>query len=447
MQKKQTGRSGQTSVMFTLGLTTMFGVVGMVSDAGYAYYRKQVAQAAAQSAAMAAVKAAYSTSAGNFQCGSNHVECYTSEYTCPSSIAVSGGNSNILIGCQYAQTNGYTSGSKQKVTFTSGTGSASGVYATYWATVKVSETVPFLFSIVNGGTQTTLTARSTVGYIPATSGGCVYVIAPTGASLTMNGNTSLTTGCGVWDNSTDANAINLAGANTSIVATGGAAVKIVGGYSCYGGTTSCITPTPTTGAASSGDPLLGLDAPADTTCNTPPTLGHSAYSISNPTGGTVTYCGAFSVGNNEEADFPAGTYIFKAGGGNSCGLSVSGQGTIKSTGGVTFYFEGTCSVSISGGATVQLSAPTSGDYAGVLMFQDRTDTTTASLTGGATQIMNGIVYFPNALLHYAGGSSSTNASQSATVIAYNLSIDGNSFIQSSSTSPYLSTFSGFAMIE
>ena len=446
MPKKQTGRSGQTSVMFTLGLTTMFGVVGMVSDAGYAYYRKQVAQAAAQSAAMAAVKAAYSTSAGNFQCGSNHVACYSTEYTCPSSIAADNGNSNVLIGCQYAQTNGFTSGSKQKVTFTSGTGTASGVYATYWATVKVSETVPFLFSVVNGGTQTTLTARSTVGYIPATSGGCVYVIAPTGASLTMNGNTSLTTGCGVWDDSTDSNAINLSGANTSIVATGGASVKVVGGYGCYGGTTTCITPTPTTGAANSGDPLSGLDAPADTTCTTPPSLSHGQNPITNATG-TVTFCGAFGVGNNEEADFAAGTYIFKSGGGNSCGLSVSGQGTIKSTGGVTFYFEGSCSVSISGGATVQLSAPTSGDYAGVLMFQDRANSTTASLTGGTSQIMNGIVYFPNALLHYTGGSSSTNASQSATIVAYNLSIDGNSFIQSAGTSPYLSTFSGFAMIE
>ena len=128
------------------------------------------------------------------------------------------------------------------------------------------------------------------------------------------------------------------------------------------------------------------------------------------------------------------------------GLSVSGQGTLRGTG-VFFYFDTGCSVSFSGGATTDLSAPTTGTYDGILMFQARGNTAASSLTGGAGQITNGIMYFPDANLHYAGGSSSSTSSQSATIVAYNLTVDGNSYIQNSGNSPYLTSFSGFAMIE
>jgi hypothetical protein len=48
-------------------------------------------------------------------------------------------------------------------------------------------------------------------------------------------------------------------------------------------------------------------------------------------------------------------------------------------------------------------------------------------------------------LHYTGGSGSTN--QSGSIVAWNLSIDGNSYIQAAGNSPYIGTFSGFAVVE
>jgi hypothetical protein len=192
--------------------------------------------------------------------------------------------------------------------------------------------------------------------------------------------------------------------------------------------------------------MTGLDAPVDTACTTPPTISGHAYSQTNPTG-TITYCGNVNISNNDELDLDPGIYIFKTGG-SSCGLSVAGHGAIHGTG-VFLYFEGACSVSFSGGADVQLSAPTSGTYQGVLMMQDRSNTSppASSLTGGASQIMQGVLYFPYGLLHYTGGTTTTSSSQSATIVAYNLAIDGNSYIQSAGSSPYLSVFSGFAFVE
>src|SRR4051794_27034313 len=94
-------------------LTTVFGAVGLVTDMGWAYYRKQTAQAAAQAAALATVKAAMVMSGGI--CGQSNVTCQ-SETTCPSTITVNGGMSNVDKGCLYAQQNGYTSAGKRKVT-------------------------------------------------------------------------------------------------------------------------------------------------------------------------------------------------------------------------------------------------------------------------------------------------------------------------------------------
>jgi hypothetical protein len=141
-----------------------------------------------------------------------------------------------------------------------------------------------------------------------------------------------------------------------------------------------------------------------------------------------------------------GNYIFKSGGSSSCGFSVSGNGNVSASG-VMLYFQDSCSVSITGNGNVDMSAPTSGMYQGVLMFQARDNATPSSLTGGSGQILNGILYFPDALLHYAGGSSSSINAAAATIITYNLQLNGSSYIWNSGNSPYLNTFSGYAIIE
>jgi hypothetical protein len=429
--------------MFTLGLTTMFGIVGLVSDFGYAYYRKEVAQAAAQAAAAATVRNAIAMSGG--ACDTNNVVCQ-SVTDCASSIS-GYGTTNVEKGCLYAIANGFTSMGKQRVTIESGSGSYNGVTVTYWAVARVSEKLPQLFSVVTGNTEATLTARAAVGYIPPTNGGCVYVIAPTGTALTTNGNTGLSSGCGVQVNSSSATAIDLSGGNTSITVTGtsnGVAngVNVVGNYGCYGQTTTCISPTPNTGSVSSGDPMSGIDAPTDNGCtDTAPS------SISN--GQTYTFhnsytinviCGVVSAGNNKSVAFDSGNYIFRD------GLNIS-NGNISGTG-VFFYFESGASVQLTGNGDINLSAPTSGTYQGVLMFQARNNTTAAQIMGNSSMRVSGVLYFPNANVHFGGNGSSVNSSATTSIVAYNLTLDGNStYIQGPATSPYMNTFAGYAVIE
>lgn len=427
-------RRGQTIIMFTIGGMVLFGVLGLVVDIGYAYYRKEAAQAAAQAAAGAAVKAAFASSGGTIVCGAGNTVCQ-SETPCPAAVGGTG-TTNIDKGCLYAAANGFTTSGRQKVTLESGTGSVNGIRVAYYVRARVSEGIPQLFSAVLGNTMLNLTARSAVGYIPPFNGGCIYVLNPTAVSMTMNGNTGLSTGCGVYVNSNNAGALTMSGANAFITATGGSKVNVVGGVN-YGPNPGNVSPTPITGVASPGDPLAGLDPPQDGACQ-------SGFSVNNNANKTIspgTYCGDINVKAGGTLNLNPGTYIIK--GSSNGGLSVAGQGTVTGSG-VTIYYE-TGTASIAGGATVNLSAPSSGNWSGILMYQSRTNTVGASLVGGTTQITNGILYFPSAQLTYTGGSSAD--AQSTTIVSDTLAINGNSYIQASGSSPYLNGITGTVVVE
>ena len=80
--------------------------------------------------------------------------------------------------------------------------------------------------------------------------------------------------------------------------------------------------------------------------------------------------------NSGTTNFPSGVYVISGG-----SFTVTGSATITGTG-VTFYFTNNATISVSGGGSLQLTAPTTGPYAGILFFQDPNDTN-PPLLGGA----------------------------------------------------------------
>jgi hypothetical protein len=86
--------------------------------------------------------------------------------------------------------------------------------------------------------------------------------------------------------------------------------------------------------------------------------------------------------------------------------------------GVFFYLTGTASLVIDNGANVNLvsggatesgggSAPVVGAYDGVVVFQDPSDTSAMTLSGGSSSYMNGAVIAPSAALTISNGSGAT----------------------------------------
>src|SRR5579872_2315527 len=295
MLTRRIRESGQTVILYTLGLTVVCGMVGLVSDVGYLYYRKQDAQAAAQAAAIASVKAAVTASGGNFTCGTatGQVGC-NSNYVCPSSITGSGSN-NLEVGCLYATRNGY---SGSNVWMEANTGNIEGIRTSYYTVAHVTERLPLLFLAVTGSKNSLVVARAIAAYTPGGNGGCIYALDSNAAdqgTLTTNGSATLTSGCGVYVDGPNSNATNLNGGGSITVSGAGNSVQIVGGFTCAGGATNCISPAPVTGANPTSDPLAGMPVPTDPgTCTSP-----SRTTINNPTGGIVDICGGLSLSNND----------------------------------------------------------------------------------------------------------------------------------------------------
>lgn len=439
MSAKSTPRRGQTVILFTLALVPLLGIMGLVVDVGWAHFRREAAQTAADSAAMAAALAAYQTAAGgSLLCGTPHIACYASEYSCPATIS-SPPSDNVQAGCMYARDNGFVTAGKQKVTFQSGIGSAPtspGVTMSYWVIVRVSENIPQLFSAALGFPTATVAARATTGAREGSSGGCVITLNPTASgSLTMTGTTNLTSGCGVFVNSNAADAITAVGGGT-ITTSGSARTQIVGNWSGSGN----ITPAPQVGVPYMGDPFADLAPPA-----VPGTIfgdpGLSMNSQGSATIGPGYYNHGIHLGSHQSLTLSPGLYYID--GGIDLGAQTTMQTTVSGSGVTIFIKSG--GVNMSGGAAVSLSAPSTGPWQGILFYQDRADTTASTLVGGTGQQMNGALYFPAAHLTYTGGSSLV--ATATTIIADTLSLVGTSNISAAANTLFTGNTGGVALIE
>jgi hypothetical protein len=231
-------------------------------------------------------------------------------------------------------------------------------------------------------------------------------------ALSVTGNASINIPGNLIVDSNSRAALTESG-NAAVTAAG---IQVVGGASQSGHAT--WSPAPVTGAASAPDPLAALAAP---------TTGVARGSVNLSGNSTLTINpGVYSsikVSGNARLTLTPGVYVLAGG-----GFTVSGNGSLSGSG-VTLYdtqsnFPGTGGtfggLTLSGNGTFNLTAPTSGPYAGVVVFQNRGNTRAISLSGNAAEGLGGTVYAPAALLYLSG-----NASLAGPVVVNELSLTGN----------------------
>jgi hypothetical protein len=107
------------------------------------------------------------------------------------------------------------------------------------------------------------------------------------------------------------------------------------------------------------------------------------------------YCGGITLNANATATFNPGLYIIN-------GPVVIGASDTVTGSGVTFYFENNSWTS-NGAASMNLTAPTTGTYAGILFFQAHGDTDTFILDSNTTSVAQGTFYLPDGPLTINGG--------------------------------------------
>lgn len=393
---------GQAAVMVTLALPVVLGLTALVVDLGWCYWRQEVCKTAAQSAAMGAGVAAYKAS--NLTCGSG-VACGTNATTyteCPSSPATPPSN-DIQSGCLYAQMNGFSQGGnkgRQSVKYAAYTSSSpvTGSSPDYWVRFVVGEKIPLMFAVVLGNQWQVVSAAGTAGVFKNTAGACLYALDNTAdGAITLKGTTDVEAGCGVWDNSNSSSSLSCT--NNTTLDAGSAKITLAGGNSCRG----TVSPAPLTNQARAADPFASVPTPSDK--NRCDSNGISAgQAITMPADGTFEVCGDISLTGNGTTTLPAGLYYVKNGGLDWHNGSISGTG-------VTIFLTGSSpgGIAINGNMTVNLTAPTSGPYRGLVLYQDRgiTSPPGATFNGGSGMDFQGSIYLPNNQASYSGGSTTS----------------------------------------
>ncbi len=274
----------------------------------------------------------------------------------------------------------------------------------------VSRPSPSFLSRIIHGEPVTVTARAVA--IVANPGGtpCVLALDSTMQdAIKINNGTMNAGGCRVQSNSTDPEALH--------VFSGGVLeadnVDLVGGYKNQG----YMSSTPETGYLPVPDPFAGIPTPSVGSCDYTDLSFSKDYHYLTP----GTYCGGIQVSGKAEVEFGSGTYVISGG-----SLHTSGNQASLSGDGVTFYTDGDSTIQISGNGTVDLAAPTTGNYAGILFYgdPDASPTTSHQVTGNADMLYEGYMYFRTAELK-VNGNGNGEASTYVGAIARTIRFGGN----------------------
>jgi len=225
-------------------------------------------------------------------------------------------------------------------------------------------------------------------------------------TVTLNGG-------GIYVNSSNpACAYKQTSCKTTLVLNGGATIQVYGGWDLNGCASPTITKAPTQ-MPWPPDPLI--DGEPDE-CQTAGTFVSVGGVTTYQPGNYYSY-NSFPV-NNGPAVLTPGVYC----------INRQFQSTKDVTGdGVFIYIRpgANTSVSISGG-TVVLKAPTSGKYAGFLIYQDWdtsiSTTQSCGIQGNSGSQYTGLIFVPYCVMTISGTSDPTGFA--AQVIAYQLSLTG-----------------------
>jgi hypothetical protein len=408
---KRKNEAGQALVFAAVGLVVIIGFAGLGIDMGMLRYQKRLQQTAADSGAVA---------------GANNLAF-------PASGGVTAGAKNASAG------NGFTDGANN-VTVTVNNPPTSGPHNgnAKYVEVLVTAVQPTYFMKVLGVNSETLTARAVATNVSGVTsgGGCLYTLGPPNSAIegvNVIGSAVLNAPtCGINDNgdfTTAGKALTVCagtfGVSGTADSTGGQ------GTTCGNKAVTCTAqagPCPATGMPAATDPLSSLSPPCS------PCTGGSSISIDgkgNFSGTGVTYSnGVYTIspgtyssisisgtGSGNSVVFSPGTFIIDGAG----GLTIPGNATISGTG-VTFYFSGSATMNMTGTPTINLTAPSSGTYAGILMYQDPADTAGPSLGGNSGSFFDGALYFPKAKVTFFGNNTSISV---AIVVADAFAVSGN----------------------
>jgi hypothetical protein len=357
--------SGNVLTLMGMAMIPMVGIVGLAVDgAQWITWRREL-RSAADAAAIAGAQAHRDgvdvTTAVNKILGYNTQHAYTIEAieTPPSSGTYAGETNMVRV----------ILSTQQKLPFSS-------MFLSTTPTIKVISVAEARNEVAN----------------------CMISLDTSGTGISITGSATVDMNCGLQSNSnfdaTSADTINAG------------ALSAVGTVNEGNAITS--TTAVNNGVAAETNPYSSIDSQPSQVCSSWP-----LYSGSGNTASPGCFKG-MQIQANATLTLAAGTYYI-----GEKGISVGGNATLIGTG-VTLIFTNTSSpfnaskigtFSAQGTSNIQLSAPDTGTYAGILMIQDSrtvaSNTNSMVLTGDSGSQFDGSIYAPTNKVKFTGNSGMT----------------------------------------
>lgn len=406
------GEGGQALILVALSLTGIMGAMALAIDVGNLHYRQEQLQNAAEAAALAGALEVGSCG-GTSSSSGGPTSCTEMQTAGTSSVKENGlGTPTLASTC-----NPSSSGTGVVLAVNWGPcamGSSSNdpnYKSGSYVEAVVMQNVPSFFGGIFGHSTVLVVARSeakaNVTPGSASSGPCDLTLG-SGQSVTVNPGAVIEDAsgstCGMQVNSTEtasASGSTDCGSTPAMMVNGTISVAStdVGGNACINSGGS-ISPAAKTGAPPVADPYA-----AEITAGTltVPSKG-TTQDISTVSGTTTLSPGYYPNGINFNGSgytvtLSPGVY-YMGGSINVGGITLTGTG-------VTIYMA-SGGLTMNSAATVSLTAPSSGDTAGLVIWQSSSDSSAMILDSASNSSWGGAIYVPSAQLTLNGGSYATS---------------------------------------
>jgi len=370
-------------VFAAVTMVVMLGFLAMTLDVGAGGRQRRIAQTAADAGAIA----------GAAELWRGHV-----------GLASSAAVTEVV-------RNGFDAGDAT-VSYPPATGPHAGNPA--YVEVVINKPIPTIFGSLLGLSSLNVSARAVAGF-GSYALNCIFSLDPDGArAIEVQNGGELDTNCGISINSTDPNALDVN--SSGEIDTHGGGIAIAGDWTGH----KDPLPLPATGAAPTINPLANLTMPTVGACTTTGKLVITKDTALTP----GVFCGGLDV-SSKRVDLAAGTYFFAGGGVHiASGGQLFGYGvTLVNTISGSYAFG---PIDFGTGCKAQLSAPTSGDLKGIVMFQDPAApadvVNTFACSSDTPPELTGTLYFPTQQILFNGSNTATQIT--GTVIAKKVVISG-----------------------
>jgi hypothetical protein len=376
-------KKGASAIVFGITLPVLVGFMGLGTEIGYWYLEHRQLQTATDMSVMAAAFELRDEVDRNKAIHAAKREAIRNGFDAP--------NGEIVVNSP-PSTGPYTSPLSVEVILT--------------------EYKPRLFSGVFQEGPTEITTRAVATSVP---GGPACILALdqfVQGGITIIGTADVTlTGCNVHSNS---------GHMTAAAIVNGKATIVAGCFGASGGVdvtsglilTDCAVPTSQGGVVQ--DPYSYLEVPEEpSTCSPYPGGGPMVAKEFSP----GLYCNGLNL--QGENHFLPGVYVLEVGGFRiNAGAKVTGED-------VTFILTNGGIISFNGTASINLEAPDSGPYAGVLIYQDReaNPDDINHVNGDSTSSFEGVIYTPSQKIVF-NGNGTTSSPQCTHVIGRIVHLSG-----------------------